>query len=200
MRRTVRQRLWRQGLLICVVATAALAATASANVPRFSYKRPSIVPGKAMGGVRVGMTEHQAKAHWGAPDRCFARAGVPIDCQYKTNQHVVGGGTIYDPFADFYVGPSGRVVAIQVGDPANAAVSPKVHRLRTSKGIKIGSSMAAARHRYGLPAPGGGEAGLSRGELKNKNRCTLFYAPEAPYKTITSIEVGICRSQIGLYF
>ena len=51
---------------------------------------------------------------------------------------------------------------------------------------------------YDLPAPSGGEAGLSRALFKKGKRCTIFYAPQSPYTKIEAITVGRCDANVGL--
>ena len=183
----------KRGLLITGMIMVLLAVPALAGVPNFHYKQPSIVPGQSIGGVRVGMTKHQAKAEWGPPDSCTTRSGLTT-CAYTlpTNR-----GPAY--VAAYYL-RNGQVVAIELDSPPIAGALAKVKRLKTAKKIRVGSPLADARDKYGIPLTGGGEANLSRANLKRNNRCTQFYAPEKPYKTITSITLGICRSVIQLYF
>ena len=75
-----------------VIAALAVPAAAIAKTPKFSFKKPSIVPGQSIGGVSVGMTKHQAAAVWGAPDRCVKFENV-IWCQYLTVAPLQGGGS-----------------------------------------------------------------------------------------------------------
>ena len=180
-------------LLGSLLALLLLVPTAAAKVPTFNLRQPGIVPGSSIGGVSVGMTMTEAKAAWGAPDKCLTRSGL-TNCAY-TLPHSIEPENV----AIFYV-TGGRVVAVEVDTPENAGALTKVQKLKTAKGIRVGSPLASARSKYGIPATEGGEAGLSRADLKQKNRCTQFYAPEAPYKTITSIAVGICKSVSQLYF
>lgn len=168
-------------LLSCVVATA------DAKVPK--YKPKTIVPGQSLGGVKIGMTKAKASKLWGKPDRCSA--DKPSWCQYLAEGTLQGGFKITQPFSGFYV-KGGKVVAVGVEFAENTAVDPKVIKLKTSKGIHLGSSMAAARSKYGIGPPSGGEAGLSRAVYKQGKRCTLFYAPTSPYTKIEAIQVGIC--------
>ena len=91
-------------------------------------------------------------------------------------------------------------MAIELDTPERPNALKAVRRLKTGNGIYVGSPIAAARAKYGIPSTGAGEANESRAGLKKGKRCTMFYAPEKPYKTITSITVGICKSVITLYF
>jgi hypothetical protein len=89
---------------------------------------------------------------------------------------------------------AGKVILVSVESAENKDVDRKVNKLKTSKGIGIGSKMSAARSAYNLPPPSGGEAGASRAIYRQKKRCTLFYAPTFPYEKIESISVGKCTA------
>jgi hypothetical protein len=163
----------------------ALTGSAEAKVPKFRTK--TIVPGQAIGGLKIGMTKAKATQTWGKPDHC---QDSPLWCQFRADSHI-NGFTTNNPFAGWYV-KGGKIVAIEIEFAENAAIDPKMTKLRTSKGIHLGSSMADARSKYGLGPASGGEAGLSRAIVKKGNRCTLFYAPTPPYSRIEAIQVGIC--------
>jgi hypothetical protein len=169
--------------------------TADARVPKFKPK--TIVPGVSIGGVKVGMTKKKAVKLWGKPDRCQPDANASW-CVY-TAPSTLSDGTVTppQPYAGFYV-RAGKVIAVNLETAENAAVDPKLHKLKTSKKIRLGSSMDDARAAYSLPAPSGGEAGLSRALLKKHKRCTMFYAPTSPYTKIEAITVGRCNANVGL--
>ena len=173
--------------LVPVVAVLALAiaGTAEAKVPKFRTK--TIVPGQAIGGLKIGMTKAKAVRTWGKPEHC---QDSPLWCQFRADSHI-NGFTTNNPFAGWYL-KAGKIVAIEIEFAENTAIDPKMVKLKTSKGIHLGSSMADARSKYGLGPPSGGEAGLSRAIVKKGNRCTLFYAPASPYTRIEAIQVGIC--------
>ena len=154
-------------------------------MPKFRTK--TIVPGQAIGGLKIGMTKATAVTTWGKPEQC---QDSPLWCQFRADSHI-NGFTNNNPFAGWYV-KAGKVVAVEIEFAENAAIDPKMVKLKTSKGIHLGSSMAAARSKYGLGPGSGGEAGLSRAIVKKGNRCTLFYAPTSPYTKIEAIQVGIC--------
>jgi hypothetical protein len=166
---------------------------ASAKVPHFVLAQPSIVPGTSIGGVAVGDTMNEAKVTWGAPDSCTTYRGLTT-CAYTLPSSI---GPKY--VAAFFV-KKGHVVAIELDRPENPNPRKQVQRLKTANGIHIGSPIALARAKYGIPLTGSGEANESHADLKKGKRCTSFHAPEKPYKTITSITVGICKSVISLYF
>jgi hypothetical protein len=181
--------------LVGVLSLSLLAAgPAAANVPKF--KPQTIVPGQSIGGVEIGMTKKQAVGVWGKPDRCQAEQDAKW-CVFNARSTLSNGFvTQPQPFAGFYV-RSGKVIVVHVDSAENAAVDPKVNRLKTSKKIGITSKMSAARRAYNLPPPSGGEAGESRALYKQKRRCTLFYAPQSPYEKIESISVGKCNANLG---
>lgn len=175
-------------LIGLVVVLAFLAAgPAGAKTPHFKYQMPSIIPGKAIGGVEVGMTKAQAKSVWGAPDDCFTYRGITT-CSYS-----FPGDLGPDWVASFYV-KNRRVISVSIETTVNETAMVKVRRLKTAKGIHIGSLMSAARNKYNIPLTGGGEANLSWAKIRKGRHCTNFYAPEIPYKVISSIHVGICRA------
>jgi hypothetical protein len=183
----------RRILALAAVLVGLLATGASAKVPHFVLAQPSIVPGISAGGVTIGDTMNEAKVTWGAPDSCTTYRGLTT-CAYTTASSI---GPQY--VAAFFV-KRGHVVAIELDSPDNANARKHVRRLRTAKGIHVGSPIATARAKYGIPSTGAGEANESRADLKKGKRCTEFYAPKKPYVTITSITLGICKSVIGLYF
>lgn len=190
----------KSGALIGLIAVLSLSLVAvgpaGARVPKF--KPFTIVTGKSIGGVKIGMTKKQALAVWGPADRCRKEQTYPGDfrtfCEYVARS-TLSDGTVTPPqtFAHFVV-RSGRVILVNVESAENKTADPKINRLKTSKGIGIGSKMSAARKAYNLPPPSGGEAGRSRALYRQKRRCTLFYAPQSPYVEIESITVGKCKT------
>lgn len=178
-----------------VAASLLLAGPADARIPKF--KPLTIVPGQSIGGVKLGMTKKQAVAVWGKPDRCQVEQTATW-CQYVAPSTLQGGFvTPPQPYAGFYLRAK-KVIQIGLETAENTAVDPKLNRLKTSKKIKLHSTMNAARSAYHLPPPSGGEAGRSRALYKQKKNCTLFYAPDSPYTDIQAITVGKCSSNVGL--
>lgn len=178
---------------LVVVLALLVIGPAGAKTPHFKYHVPSIIPGKAIGGLEVGMSRSEAKTTWGVPDDCYSYKGLTT-CSFSFN------GEIGPDWVAGYYLKKGRVVAVTVETSFKATANQKVKRLKTAKKIHVGSPIAEARRKYDIPLTGGGEAGLSRANLKQGRRCTNFYAPAAPYKVISSITVGICKSVIQLYF
>ena len=173
--------------LVPVAAVLALAVAGSAEAKMPKFKTKTIVPGQAIGGLKIGMTKATAVKTWGKPEHC---QDSPLWCQFRADSHI-NGFTTNNPFAGWYLKAS-KIVAVEIEFAENTAIDPKLVKLKTSKGIHLGSSMADARSKYGLGPASGGEAGLSRAIVKKGNRCTLFYAPAAPYTRIEAIQVGIC--------
>jgi hypothetical protein len=167
---------------------------AGATVPKFKPK--TIVTGTSIGGVKIGMTKKQAVKVWGKPDLCSSAGSGATWCQYIAASTAANGNK--QPFAGFYL-RAGKVIAINLETAENAQVDPKLLKLKTSKNIKLHSTMDAARAAYHLPPPSGGEAGLSRALFKQGKRCTMFYAPEQPYTDIRGISVGLCNSNVDLF-
>lgn len=168
------------------------AGPAAAKIPHFGPK--TIVPGQSIGGVAIGMTAAHAKAIWGRPDRCQPAGRGVSWCQYLALKDL-GTVRLNEPFAGYYV-RAGRVIAVELEEARNAVdprVNRKVHEIRSRKHIRVGSSTGAVRRAYHIGPIGKGEAGLSRYILHTRpRRCTLFYAPQKPYVTVTAIQVGIC--------
>jgi hypothetical protein len=167
---------------------------ASAKVPKF--KPQTIVPGTSIGGVKVGMTKAKAVKVWGKPDRCQNESPA-VWCVYTAPSTINDFTTPPQPYAGFYL-KKGKVVAVNLETAENTSVDPKLAHLKTSKNIKLGSTMAAARKAYSLPPPSGGEAGLSRALYRQGKHCTMFYAPTSPYTKIEAITVGNCNANVGL--
>jgi hypothetical protein len=186
---------WRCLLATSVALSLLAAGTAAAGVPKFKPK--TIVTGKSIGGVKVGMTKAKAIKKWGKPDR-HQTEGSAVWFQYVAPSTLDNGFvTPPQPYAGFYV-RNHKVIEVNLETAENTSVDPKLNKLKTSKGIKLHSTMDQARDAYGFPEPQGGEAGLSRGMYKQGKRCTLFYAPESPYQDIQSITVGLCSANVGM--
>jgi hypothetical protein len=187
-------------LLAALAATAFALATAqgaSAHFPNF--KNHKIVPGKSIGGLKIGMTKKQARKAWGKQDKIDTVAFkgftwyqwlVPVD---------LGTGTpLLDPKEGYFL-RHGKVAVITIELPDDPVLATKVKPLKTSKGIGLEDSMAAARRAYGIPDPGPGEASQSRAQVKKGKRCTMFYAPTSPWNTVESITVGLCNATPGFF-
>jgi hypothetical protein len=191
----------KPSLLLAALAILALALAtagpASAHFPRF--KNHKIVPGRSIGGLKVGMNKRQARKAWGKPDKIdtVAYKGytwyqwlVPVD---------IGTGTLLlDPKEGYFM-HKGKVAVITVELPQDPVLQTRVKPLQTSKGIGLDDSMDVARSKYGIPKPPPGEPTESRAQIKSGKRCTMFYAPTKPWKTIESITVGLCSAVPGFF-
>ncbi|HEY7630019.1 MAG TPA: hypothetical protein VH817_04925 [Thermoleophilaceae bacterium] len=189
----------KPSLLLAALAVMAFALAAaggaSAHFPHF--KNHKIVPGKQIGGLKVGMKKKQARKAWGKPDKIdtVAYKGytwyqwlVPVD---------IGTGTsLLEPKIGYFM-TKGKVAVIHIELPQDPVLATRVKPLHTSKGIGLDDSMASARSKYGIPTPPPGEATQSRANLKAGKRCTLFYAPTKPYDTVEAITVGLCGAVPG---
>jgi hypothetical protein len=201
----------RLALAACVAAQLLVVAPAGAVAPKFGSHR--IVEGTSIGGIKLGMRKSKALALWGKPDgRC--RRVSPYDpndrrrgCEYsgstKSSRGIQGGR----PFAAFTFLPSGRVASIHLvlvkwpsHDPelirAYKLAAPKVRPFRTSKGIRLRSTMQAARDAYGIPTP----QNIPDNQVKDllgsvifrqANACTVFssYDSAPAFTYIDSISV-----------
>lgn len=174
-----------------VVLALWLTAAAEAKFPTFPTT--AIVPGQSIGGVSIGMTKPQAAARWGRFENCFVYRGITT-CEFRALSTLPSGLKLDNPYVQVTLKAS-RIVAIEVEFAENAALDPKLQRLKTSKNVRLGSNLPAARTKYRIRLTGRGEANESHALLKSPgNRCTQFYAPDKPYTRITSITVGICKS------
>jgi hypothetical protein len=189
----------KPSLLLAAFAVMALALAAaggaSAKFPKF--KNHLIVPGKSIGGVKVGMTKKQAVKAWGRPDLVDTVAFKGYAWyRWQVVADVVNGVKIFNEVAGFYV-RHGKVTVVNIGLPEDPVLGTRLTGLKTSKGIGLRGSMADARSKYGIPKPPPGEATESRANLKKGKRCTLFYAPEKPWDSIRYINVGLCGALPG---
>jgi hypothetical protein len=177
----------RRPVLVAFAALLVLAFTTTADAKLPKFKNKTIVPGQSIGGLKIGMTKAKAIKTWGKPEMC---QDSPLWCQFRADS-TLNGFTTNNPFAGWYL-KGGKIVAVGIEFAENAPIDAKLVKIKTSKGIHLGSSLIEARKKYGLPPGSGGEAGLSRAIVKKGKRCTLFYAPNPPYVKIDAIQVGVC--------
>ena len=143
------------------------------------------------------MTKPQAAARRARFENCFVYRSITT-CEFRALSTLPSGLKLDNPCVQV-TNKAGRVVAIEVETAENAALDPKLQRLKTSKNVRLGSNLPAARTKYGIRLTGRGEANESHALLKTPgNRCK-FYAPTKPYTRIESITVGICTS-VSLLF
>ena len=190
----------KPSLLLAALAVMAvlLASAADAALGHFpKFKNHKIVPGRSIGGLKVGMTKKKARKTWGKPDKIdtVAYKGY-IWFQWLLPVDIGTGTPLLEPKIGYFV-HKGKVAVVTVELPDDPVLATKVKVLKTSKGIRLDGSMADARSKYGIPTPGPGEAAQSRAKLKQGKRCTLFYAPQSPWTTIDSITIGLCGAVPG---
>ena len=127
-------------LLLAVTACALAPAAASARLPTPPSK--AIVPGKSIGGVRIGMTVRSALAHWGAGSHCTA-ATIRRSCTWTGSG---AQGTV-----SFNVGFTGKVRSITIAAGHNETTQiykGPLQGWKTSRGIHLGSSAASVVKAY----------------------------------------------------
>ena len=83
---------------------------------------------------QIGMTKAKAVKTWGKPEHC---QDSPLWCQFRADSHI-NGFTTNNPFAGWYL-KAGKIVAIEIEFAENTAIDPKLVKLKTSKGIHLGS-------------------------------------------------------------
>lgn len=139
-------------VLPALVLALVAAAPASADLPK--PKSTTIVPGKSIAGVKVGMTVGQALAVWGPSPDCTADTRLAI-CWYR--------GTLQQGDASFTVANGKvRTVGISTGRRGTDLIySGPLQRWRTRKGIKLGSTVRQIVKAY--PKTKGAPYGVSLG-------------------------------------
>lgn len=186
-------------LLLAALAATALAlgpaGSASASFPKF--KNHKIVPGKSIGGLKVGMTKKQARKAWGKPDKVDTVAYKGFTWyRWQVVADIINGVTNYSDIAGYFM-HRGKVAVVTIGLPEDPVLGTRLTPLKTSKGIGLRASMADARSKYGIPKPAPGEPTESRAQTKKGKRCTLFYAPTKPWDTVEHITLGLCGALPG---
>jgi hypothetical protein len=120
---------------LTLALTLVVAPVADAKLP--APKVTTVVVGKSVAGVKLGMTLTAAKQKWGAGSKCGAAAAGPgaTQCTWSNSSSPNGAKLIL-------LGIGGKVRAIVVdGGPGGAAIEA----FRTTKGIGIGSTTAALK-------------------------------------------------------
>ncbi len=118
------------------------APAAQATLPKFSDK--TIVVGKSIGGVKLGMGAAAAKKAWGGAKGC-ALFGT-ASCIYRPageTQSSAGEGS--------FGFPGGKVTSVYIAAPIGAkgpVYKAPLSTPKTDKGIGIGSKLAAAKKAY----------------------------------------------------
>jgi hypothetical protein len=147
------ERLARPSAAIAfaVVAALALPALGSAKLP--VAKSHLIVPGKSVGGVKIGMTKAKAIATWGSKPRCLPLSSGVSVCFWEPAGVFGDGGRIE------VRGKKVIVAGVSIGSSMKPSAVRALKKFKTAKGVHIGSTKTAAKHAYpGLKKPAG-EAG-----------------------------------------
>jgi hypothetical protein len=119
-----------------------LAATAVAGVPHPSTRL--IVPGKSLGGVKLGGTFAAARKAWGAGADCRKTFLMRV-CVYKTDSYADGSAGFSSQ-----AGATIDEITLNAGYTRNGTpiFTNSVARFKTSKGIRLGSTSSAVRNAY----------------------------------------------------
>lgn len=116
--------------------------SAHATLPKFADK--TIVVGKSIGGVKLGMGAAAAKKAWGGAKGCALFGSA--SCIYRpagSTQSSAGEGS--------FGFPGGKVTSVYIAAPLGAKgylYKPPLSTPKTDKGIGIGSKLAAAKKAY----------------------------------------------------
>jgi hypothetical protein len=141
---------------LTLVAVATTAPSAFAKLPSPNTMR--IVPGKSMGGVRIGMDAAKAVAVWGKGGTCDQVVGA--SCQWT--------GTMKQGSASFEV-VNNKVsqLRLEAGQKANfeSVYRVPLTRWKTVKGIGLGSTLRRVLRKYRRAKTTGGGVELRSGSL-----------------------------------
>jgi hypothetical protein len=152
--------LARAPLAASLIALAACAPVADAKLPPKGGKL--IVPGRSIGGVKIGMKAEDAVKKWGKGGSCDEVIGV--SCRYD--------GTAKQGSARFDL-RDGKVsgIVLECGQKASGECVYKgpITKWKTKKKIGIGSSLRRVLKAYPKATPDGGGVELATGK-----RVTFF--------------------------
>lgn len=130
-------------MLLATGAALAAAASAPAKLPTFTAGT-RIDPGRAIAGVKLGASQEKAEKTWG-PGQCSTAGDVTI-CAY------LGPGVPSLQGQASFTVRGGNVESISVNAGYTAAsdrvVQGPLARLKTSKGIGLGSPSGAVKQAY----------------------------------------------------
>ena len=132
----------RRALLPAVALALLAAPAADATLPKFADR--TVVVGKSIGGVKLGMTGAAAKKAWGGAKGCqlFGTAS----CIYRD-----AGSTQSNTGEGSFGFPQGKVTSIYIQAPLGAKGPRYVAPLstpKTDKGIRLGSTVGALQKAY----------------------------------------------------
>ena len=153
------------GLVVVLVSSFALPAVAGAKLPTFASKR--IVLGKSIGGVRPGMTLAAAQQAWGPGG--ISEAGDPCQESGRTSC-IWSGGSVRRAGG----GRSRRQRRVQsvliVGGPKSPLA-----KLKTSKGLGLGTKNSVLYKTTGRPASPSGSARRMAAAPRTSSSKTEFF-------------------------
>lgn len=156
--------MWgRRAVVLGALASALVVpVVAQAKLPAPAVK--TVVFGKSVAGVKLGMSLAAAKAAWGPGSKCAAKK-----CTWSTTpnaQRDLGARLSF-------VLNKGKVVAIIVQDGTGGAKAG-IKKFRTAKNIGIGSTSAAVRKAYPALGPFSGSVGFGNANLGSGKTVTNF--------------------------
>jgi hypothetical protein len=131
-----------RALLSAVALTLLVAPAAQATLPKFSDR--TIVVGKSIGGVKLGMGAAAAKKAWGGAKGCLAFGSA--SCIYRD-----AGSTQSNTGEGSFGFPGGKVTSIYIQAPFGAKgprYVPPLSTPKTAKGIRLGSTVGAVKKAY----------------------------------------------------
>jgi hypothetical protein len=132
-------------VLTMLALAAALPAAAQAKLP--APKTKTIVFGKSIAGVKLGMSLADAKQKWGSGSICAESSGATVTttrCSWDDRKN----GTVG------FTATNGKVTALTVNAPivnplkGVARLTGPITAYRTAKGIAIGSTLKALKKAY----------------------------------------------------
>jgi len=144
-----------------LVAALVLPASAQAKLPAPAVK--TVVFGKSVAGVSLGMPLAAAKAAWGPGSKC---AGTT--CTWSATPATPATGAKLA-----FTVKKGEVVTILVQD-GTGGTAAGIKRFRTAKKIGIGATLAALRKAYPALGPATGSVGFAEVDLGSGKTVTNF--------------------------